>query len=86
MVTKYSIGSECVLASLSPDSESIRLVLVDVKTNITTSSGHRQTATPYTSVEFDKERFLNLALSPDEFARIGENVVARLVAYWKARE
>ena len=84
MAKNYMRGREGVLASLYCEGDLIRLNLDDAEGSKAKFPSHWKTITPYTSVEFDKEKILNLELSADEFARIGESLVARLVASMKA--
>lgn len=86
MVKKYIRGREGVLASLSRSGDFIRLNLDDAESNKVELPKQWKTITPYTSVEFDTDKLLNLELSEREYAMIGENIVARLVAVLKSYE
>ena len=86
MANNYIRGREGVLATLYCEGDFIRLNLDDAEGSKAKFPSHWKTITPYTSAEFDKEKLLNLQLTADEFARIGENVIARLVASMKAYE
>ena len=86
MAKNYMRGREGVLASLYSEGDFVRLDLDDAEGSKAKFPSHWKTITPYTSVEFDSQKLLNLELSAEEFARIGENIVARLVASMKACE
>ena len=84
MGKKYLRGREGVLASLHQEGDFIRLNLDDAESTRVQLPKQWKVTTPYTSVEFEKDKLVNMQLSDQEYARIGENIVARLVAWLKA--
>ena len=73
-------GDVAVLASLTESGSNTRLVFDDVSRQSTADGIAWAHKSLFTVADFPTEELEQLALSKDQFARIGENVVIRLLA------
>ena len=74
-------GEVGVLVSLGKDSgQTTRLVFDDVSRQSVADATTWDHRALFTVADYSTEQFEQLALSKDDFARIGENVVIRLLA------
>jgi hypothetical protein len=78
-------GNSGVVASLieRPDGK-VRLVLDDVTLAASTGSTHWRNEKLYTFVEWPRELVEKMALSPQDYQTLGENLLTRLLAQGSA--
>lgn len=66
-----------VVARMEFNGDTCRLVFEDVSAGPKSASWRHER--PYTSKEFERARLIDLKLTKDELAQIGENLVIRLL-------